>query len=154
MRWPFQGKSAPRECFAFGRYKLDGSIERTGGLFEFSPNEYAAMGRQFVGEKDYNALPVPFLNRPWEVMIQAVHGRVCAIAPYLLVGNSREAERIFKETLQYCVGQLGKPAEQKAGFSLWRAADGTVILNSEEAADGFRIGLFLTSSAVGHFQRL
>jgi len=80
MRWPFQGKAAPPESFAIGKYKLDGSVEGLGGLIEFSPNEYAAMGRQFVGEKDYNALPVTFLGRPWEVMVQAVHGRICAIA--------------------------------------------------------------------------
>src|SRR6266566_2055268 len=92
MRWPFQGKAAPPETFAVGRYKLDGSVEGLGGLIEFSPSENAAMGRQFVGEKNYNAVPVSFLGRPWEVMVQAVHGRICAIAPYLLLANRRDAD--------------------------------------------------------------
>jgi hypothetical protein len=154
MRWPFQGKAAPPESFAVGRFRLDGSIERIGGLIEFSPGEYAAMGRQFVGEKNYNALPVSFLGRPWEVMVQAVHGRICAIAPYLLTADRQDAERIAMETFQHCAERLGKPAEQKTGFFLWRTADGSVMLRTEETADGLRIGLFLTSSSVSHLQRL
>src|SRR5262245_20766563 len=62
MRWPFRSKPAPPASFAVGPYRLDGAIEGLGGLLEFSPSEYAAMGRQFVGEKDYNALPVDFLE--------------------------------------------------------------------------------------------
>jgi hypothetical protein len=154
MRWPFQGKAPLPESFPVGQYKLDGSIEGLVGLIEFSPNEYAAIGRQFVGEKDYNALPITFLGRPWEVMVQAVRGRICAIAPYLLLADSRDADRIVMETFQYCVEQLGKPAERKADFFLWRVSDGSVILKTEETADGLRIGLFLTSSSMPNLQRL
>jgi hypothetical protein len=154
MRWPFQGKAAPAESFAVGRYKLDGSVEGLGGLIEFSPSEYAAMGRQFVGEKNYNALPVTFLGRPWEVMVQAVHGRICAVAPYLLLANRRDADHIATETFRYCVEELGKPAEQQTDFFLWRARDGSVILRTEATADGFRIGLSLTSGSIGNLQRL
>src|SRR5713226_7448032 len=140
MRWPFQDKAAPPETFAVGRYRLDGSIEGLGGLIEFSPSENAAMGRQFVGEKNYNALPVSFLGRPWEVMVQAVHGRICAIAPYLLAANRQDAERIATESFHYCAERLGKPAEQKSGIFRWRTNDGSVMLRTEETADGFRIG--------------
>jgi hypothetical protein len=154
MRWPFQGKAARRESFAIGRFRLGGSIEGLGGLIEFSPSEYAALGRQFVGEKNYNALPVTFLGRPWEVMVQAVHGRICAIAPYLLAADRQDAERAATETFHYCVEQLGKPTEQKTGFFLWRTSDGSVVLKTEETADGFRIWLFLTSSSASHLQRL
>ena len=154
MRWPFQGKAAPPETFAVGRYKLDGSVEGLGGLIEFSPSENAAMGRQFVGEKNYNAVPVSFLGRPWEVMVQAVHGRICMIAPYLLLANRRDADRIVTETFRYCVEELGKPAEQQADFFLWRTSDGSVILRTETTAAGFRIGLFLASSSIGNLQRL
>jgi len=154
MRWPFQGKARPRESFAVGRYRLDGSIEGLGGLIEFSPSEYAAIGRRFVGEKNYNALPVSFLGRPWEVMVQAVHGRICAIAPYVLLANGRDADRIMTATFRYCVEELGKPAEQQADFFRWRTSDGSVMLRTEETADGFRIGLFLTSSSIGNLQRL
>jgi hypothetical protein len=154
MRWPFQGKASPRESFPIGRYQLDGSVEELGGLVEFSPDEYAAMGRQFIGEKDYNALPVDFLGRAWEVMVQAVHGRICAIAPYLLLENSGDANRVALETFQYCVEQLGKPAEQQTGFFLWRTTNASVILKTQETAEGFRVGLFLTSSSIGNLQRL
>lgn len=155
MRWPFQGKARPRDSFTVGRFKLDGSIEGLGGLIEFSPSEYAAIGRQFVGEKNYNALPVSFLGRPWEVMVQAVHGRICAIAPYLLLADRRDADRIATETFRYCVEELGNPAErQQTDFFRWRTRDGSVMLRTEETADGFRIGLFLTSSSVSHLQRL
>jgi len=154
MRWPFQGKAASPETFPIGRYRLDESVERLGGLIEFSPSEYAAIGRQFVGEKNYNAVPVGFLGRPWEVMVQAVHGRICAIAAYLLLANRRDADRIVTETFRYCVEELGKPAEQETDFFLWRTSDGSVILRTEETAAGFRIGLFLASSSIGNLQRL
>jgi hypothetical protein len=154
MRWPFQGKASPPESFPIGKYKLDGSVEGLGGLIEFSPSEYAAIGRQFVGEKDYNALPVSFLGRPWEVMVQAVHGRVCAIAPYLLADDKQDAQRIATETFRFCVEQLGKPAQQKPGFFLWNTTDGTVILRTEETDDELRIGLVLTSSCVSNLRRL
>ena len=154
MRWPFQDKAAPPETFAVGRYKLDGSIEGVGGLIEFSPHEYAAIGRQFVGEKDYSALPVEFLGRQWEVMVQAVYGRICAIAPYVMVANRRDANRLVTEVFRYCVDELGKPAEQQTDFCLWRTSDGTVILKTEETPDGFRIGLFLSSNATRNLQRL
>ena len=72
MRWPFERKTSPPESFAVGPFKLDGSIEGLGGLIEFSPSEYAALGRQFVGEKDYDALPADFLGHSWDVMVQAV----------------------------------------------------------------------------------
>src|SRR5262249_27223855 len=89
MRWPFERKTSPPESFAVGPYKLDGSIEGLGGLIEFSPTEYAALGRRFVGERDYDALPVDFLGHPWEVMVQAVNGRISAIASYLLIGAGK-----------------------------------------------------------------
>jgi len=154
MRWPFQGKASPRESFPIGGYKLDGSVEGLGGLIEFSPTEYAAIGRQFVGEKNYNALPVTFLGRPWEVMVQGVRGRICAIAPYVLLANRREADRTAMEIFRYCMEALGEPAERQTDSFLWRTTDGTVMLRTEETADGFRIGLVLTSNSIGHFQRL
>jgi hypothetical protein len=154
MPWPFQSDVSPRESFAVGSYKLDGPVEGLGGLIEFSPDEYAAIGRRFVGEKDYNALPVTLLDRPWEVMVQAVHGRICAIAPYLLAASRRDADRILAETFAYCVEQLGEPVERRGGSALWRTSDGTVMLRSEESAEGFRVGLFLTSRSIRHLQRL
>jgi hypothetical protein len=154
MRWPFERKTSPPESFAVGPYKLDGSIEGLGGLIEFSPSEYAALGRQFVGEKDYDSLPVDFLGHSWEVMVQAVHGRICAIAPYLLIKSREEAHRTAKQTFQHCVDALGKPAEREAESFLWRTSDGTVMLKTDTTPDGFRIGLVLTSSAVHHLQRV
>src|SRR5262249_31797624 len=154
MRWPSRSKPAPPASFAVGPYRLDGAIEGLGGLLEFSPSEYAAMGRQFVGEKDYNALPVDFLGRSWDVMVQAVHGRICAIAPYVSLTDSREAERVAKQVFLHCGEQLGEPAERRENSVLWRTRDGSVLLRTEAGAGSFRIGLFLTSDAIGHLQRL
>ena len=154
MRWPFQGKASPRESFPIGGYKLDGSVEGLGGLIEFSPTEYAAIGRQFVGEKNYNALPVEFLGYSWDVMVQAVHGRICAIAPYLLMANRGDADRAAREIFQHCVEALGGPAERETDSFLWRTSDGTVMLKTETTPEGFRIGLILTSSAVQHLRRV
>jgi hypothetical protein len=44
-----------------GEYRLDESVEKITGLVEFSAKEYAAMGRQFEGEKKYSAHPTSFL---------------------------------------------------------------------------------------------
>jgi hypothetical protein len=123
-------------------------------LIEFSPAEYAAMGRRFVREKNYNALPVAFLGRPWEVMVQTAHGRIAAIAPYLIIPSRREAETVFTETFRFCDQQLGEPAERQSNFCVWQLAEGTVVLRSEAIAAGLRIGLVLTSNAALHFQRL
>ena len=154
MRWPFHAKTAPPESFAIAQYRLDRSIEGLGGLIEFSPSEYAALGRQFVGEKDYTALPVSFLGRSWEVMVQAVRGRICVIAPYVLLTDGREADRIAKQLFAYCAERLGRPAEQHDNSALWRTRDGSVLLRTEETAGSFRVGLFLTSDAIRNLQRL
>jgi hypothetical protein len=154
MRWPFERKTSPPESFAVGPFKLDGSIEGLGGLIEFSPSEYAALGRQFVGEKDYDALPADFLGHSWDVMVQAVHGRISAIAAYLLIKNREEAHRAAKQIFRHCVEALGKPAEGETESFLWRTSDGTVMLKTETTPEGFKIGLILTSSAVHHFRRV
>ena len=150
---PFQTKTPPPEIFSVGKYTLGGSIEGLGGLVEFSPAEYAAMGRRFVGERNYNALPVTLLGRPWQVMVQAVHGRISAIAPHLLVAN-REAAAAFQEIFRFCEETLGHPVDRQANFCLWQVPDGTVVLRSEGSADGTRIGLVLTSNAALNFPRL
>lgn len=124
------------------------------GLIEFSPSEYAALGRQFVGERDYDALPVDFLGHSWDVMVQAVHGRISAIAPYLLIKNREEAHRAAKQIFQHCVEALGEPAERETESFRWRTSDGTVMLKTETTPEGFKIGLILTSSAVHHFRRV
>jgi hypothetical protein len=107
----------------------------------------AASGRGFVGEKNYDALPVAFLGRPWEVMVQIVHGTIAAIAPYLVVPSRREAETVFTETFRFCGQRLGEPAERQSDFCVWQLAEATVVLPREAAVAGLRIGLVLTSIA-------
>jgi hypothetical protein len=83
-----------------------------------------------------------------------VHGRICAIAPYVSLSDSREAERVAKQVFAHCGEQFGEPAERRENSALWRTRDGSVLLRTEAGAGSFRIGLFLTSDAIGHLQRL
>src|SRR5262249_10296517 len=124
------------------------------GLVEFSPSEYSTMGSFFQGEQNFNAPPVNFLGRQWKVMLQTVNGQICKIAPYLLLTDKQEANVIAMETLNYCFGKLGKPAEQQTGLFIWDTTDGNVVLQTGEIADGLAISLFLTSRAIRNFKRL
>jgi len=94
MRWSFRAKPRAYTSFPIGEYRLDASIDGLIGLVEFSPAEYAMMGRQFEGETNYNAPPVTFLGRPWKVMLGTVHGRIYKIAPYLEPATKQEANPI------------------------------------------------------------
>lgn len=118
MPWPFRVKRRRRPSFAVASYRLDTPIGDLTRTVEFSAEEYATMGRQFQGERSYNAPPVHFLGHLWSVMLQTVNGQISKIAPYIELTSKPEANRIAMETLQFCVEQLGTPAEQKPGFSL------------------------------------
>jgi hypothetical protein len=68
--------------FSVGPYRLDAPVGDLTGLVEFSTAEYAIIGRLFKGEKSYNAPPVQFLGRRWQLRIQTVNGQICKIAPH------------------------------------------------------------------------
>ena len=153
MRSPFQGKAISYAAFSFGKYRLYAPIEGLTGLVEFSPAEYATMGRQFEGEKNYNASPVTFLGRSWKLMLGTVHGKIYKIAPYLTLKTKQEANPVAMEILRYCTEKLGKPASQETGLFTWDTTDGNVILQTAETAEGLAINLFLTSRAVRGFKR-
>jgi hypothetical protein len=147
-------KTILRAGFGFGAYRLDEPVGGFADLVEFSPAEYAAMGRQFEAEKNYNAPPTSFLGRSWNVSLQSVNGRICKIAPYLVLPNKDQANPIAMDAFRYCNEQLGQPVEQKTGLFIWDTTNGNVILQAGETADGFVVGLFLTSSSIRHFVRL
>jgi tetratricopeptide (TPR) repeat protein len=140
--------------FPVGIYRLDASIEGLMGLVEFSPEEYEIMGRQFESEKNYNAPPVRFLALTWNLKIGTAQGKIYKIAPYLVLANKADANPIVTETLQYCIKQLGNPAEQKTGLFVWDMTDGNVILQTDETTEGLSIALFLTSGTVRNLKRL
>lgn len=152
MSMPFQGAAARQSIFAIGKYKLDAPIEGLTGLVEFSPAEYAAMGRQFEGEKSYNAPPVTFLGRSWQLMLGSVNGRIYKIAVYLTPKTKQEANPAAMETLRYCTEKLGRPASQETGLFTWDTSDGNVVLQTAVTAEGLAINLFLTSRAVRSFR--
>lgn len=143
-----------RGSFGIGAYRLDDSVEGFSDLMEFSPAEYAAMGRQFEGEKNYNAPPTLFLGRSWNVSLQSVNGRICKIAPYLVLPSKDQANPIAMDALRYCNEQLGQPVERKTGLFMWDATNGNVILQTGETSDGLVVGLFLTSRSIRNFVRL
>jgi hypothetical protein len=146
--------AATRHSFGIGEYRLDDSVGRFPDLVEFTPTEYATMGRQFEGEKNYNAPPVSFLGHSWNVMLQSVNGQICKIAPHLVVPNKAQANPIAMSALQFCTAQFGPPIEQKTGLFLWHTADGNVVLQTGETADGLVVSLFLTSRSIRHFTLL
>jgi len=154
MRWSFRAKPAAYTSFPIGEYRLDASIDGLIGLVEFSPAEYAMMGRQFEGETNYNAPPVTFLGRPWKVMLGTVHGRIYKIAPYLEPATKQEANPIALEALRHCTGELGRPSSQKTGLFIWDTTDGNVILQTAETPAGLAINLFVTSHAVRGFRQI
>lgn len=147
------GKASTRISFPIGKYRLDDSVETFTGLVEFSPAEYAAMGRQFKGENNYNAPPALHVGHSWKVKLQSVNGQICKIASYVLA-NKQEASPIAMRTLQYCREQLGPPAEQKTGVFVWDTTDGNVILLTRETDEGLVISLSLTSRSIRNFERL
>jgi hypothetical protein len=147
-------KTTTRASFGIGVYRLDDSVAAFADLAELSPAEYATMGRQFEGEKNYNAPPTSFLGRLWNVNLQSVNGQICKIAPYLVLPNREQANPIALAALQYCREQLGEPSEQKTGLFSWDTTDGNVILQTGETADGLVISLFLTSRSIRNFARL
>ncbi len=155
-RLPFQTKTPMQASFPIGKYRLDASIDGLAGLVEFSATEYATIGRQFEGEKNYNAPEVTFLGRPWKLMLGTVQGRIYKIAPYLELRTKQEANPVAMATLQYCIEQLGKPSSQETGLFIWDTTDGNVIL-----ADGRRLlstcflhrGRRETSSGTGSYNR-
>ena len=154
MMWPFKTKAPTATSFPVGIYKLDAPITGLTGLVEFSPSEYATMGRVFEGERNFNAPRVDFLGKQWKVMLQTVNGQICKIAPFLLLASKQEANPIAMETLNYCTQKLGKPSEQRTGFFVWDTTDGNVILQTDWITDGWSIAFFLTSKSVSNFKLL
>jgi hypothetical protein len=143
-----------RPCFTIGEYRLGDSLSTLAGLVEFSSVEYAAIGRQFKGEIDYTAKPASFLGCSWNVQLQSVDGRICKIAPYIVLPNKEEANPIAMRALGYCTEQFGQPVEQKTGLFMWHTTDGNVVLQTGETKEGWVIGLFVTSRSIRDFERL
>ena len=92
------GNTPPRASFPIGQYKLDTRVETVTGLTEFSAAEYAVMGRQFEGEKNYNAAPVTFLGRQWKLQLGTVNGRIYKIAPFLQLKDKKDANVVAMDT--------------------------------------------------------
>ncbi len=129
------------------------SIEGLTELVEFSPGEYATMGRQFEGEANYKAAPVAFLGREWELQLGTVHGLVYKIAPYLDFMTREQSAPIVREVLMYCTAELGTPSSVKGDLHIWDTSDGNVIVQDAETPAGVLISVFATSNAVRSFKR-
>ena len=150
----FKKKLKPRASFPIGGYALDMMLSEMSQLHEFSPSEYEVMGSQFVGEKIYHAPKVEFVGRPWNLTLGAVQGKLYKIAPFLELKDKTEASDAAFRALTFCNEQLGKPAEQRTGLFVWDTTDGNVILQTDEARNGFAVNLFLTARSAREFQRL
>jgi hypothetical protein len=161
-----------------GTYKLDDTISDFTGLVEFSPQEYAAIKRTFKGEKIYNAPPVDFLDKSWQLMLSIVHGKIRKIAALIAlsnqgtvvkvpvqsklsngqhspdIGDDRAATSFATQALQYCTERLGPPSVRKTGFFVWDTKDGNVVMQTTAGADGFLIAIFLTPASVRQLELL
>jgi hypothetical protein len=140
------------QSFPIGNYRLNVIADVT-NLTEFSALEYTVMGRQFEGEKNYNAPPIKFLNREWKLQLGTVNGKIYKIAPFLEFENRKDADVAAKETLSYCKEQMGNPSEEKGGLIVWDTADGNVVLQPIDRAGLVGVSLFSTSNAVRNFKR-
>jgi hypothetical protein len=145
---------ANRTIFPLGVYKLDETVDGLAGLKEFSTIEYDAMGRQFVGEVNYNAPPLMFIGRPWSLKLQTLGGRIRKIAPYVVLASEQEASQIAAKVLGYCRERLGLPAEHRTGLVSWNVSDGNVVLSTGNTDQGWCVSLFLTSSRITDYQRI
>jgi len=148
-----RAKSRTPTCFPIGQYRLDMPVEGLTGLVEFSPGEYAMMGRQFEGETNYCAPPVTFLGREWKLQLGTVHGRVYKIAPCLDFMTKQQSAPIVREVLAYCAAELGRPSSVKGDSHIWDTSDGNMIVQDAETPAGFLVSVFATSSAVRGFKR-
>jgi hypothetical protein len=149
----FLSDRGSRHIFPIGEYKLDMPVAGFPGLKEFSPTEYSVLGRPFDGETDFDAPPVVFLGRSWQLQLGTVHGKIYKIAPYLLLKDKQDANAAAMESLRHCTAKLGKPSEQRSGFFVWDASDGNVVLQTAEVLDGFSVNMFLTSRSARTFTK-
>ena len=95
-------RESQRRTFPIGKYSLDDAVDPT-GMVEFSESEYLMMGRDFEGEVNYNAPPVRFLNKEWQLQLATVNGKIYKIAPFIEFSDKQDAEHVMSETLAYCV---------------------------------------------------
>ncbi|HXZ02817.1 MAG TPA: hypothetical protein VEI03_22700 [Stellaceae bacterium] len=153
MGWLTRRKAPRRASFPIGVYRLDSPVEGLAGLVEFTPTEYAQLAHRYEGEKNYNAPPVLFLGHSWRAMLQTAYDQICKITLYMEVPEKPEAYAIATETLHFCTGHLGKPADRKAGLVVWDTTNGNVVLQTGETEKGLSIGLFLTSRSVRSYKK-
>jgi hypothetical protein len=155
MYWRDRRRTAgaqERRTFPIGEYTLDAIVDVT-SLTEFSSVEYSVMGREFEGEKNYNAPPVAFLNREWKLQLGTVNGKIYKIAPFLEFENRQDADLVTKATLAYCIERMGK-ASEKGDLIFWDTIDGNVVLQPIYKAGLFGVGLYITSHSVRNFKRI
>jgi|SRR6266496_3368769 len=150
--WPFKRRQPARASFVFGTFQLGQRLGNSEGLEELSLQEYSARPKTFVGERIFTAPPIALAGHAWMMMVGTVDGEVYKLAAYQELHDKAEATRVASAALSYCVQQLGKPTSVRTGLFEWQTRDGNVILQTADAADGFGINIFATSSAVRRYQ--
>jgi hypothetical protein len=134
-----------------GKYKLDMSIDGLAGLTEFTETEYGVFGRQFDGEKNYNAPGIDFVKRRWKAALGTVRGTVYKIALYFESESKNTVIDVSTDVMQYCQQHLGKPSEQKETIFMWDTPDGNVVLQFGKVGSTYIINLFETSRNIRSF---
>ena len=134
------------------KYRLDLKVEGLPGLTEFSETEYAIYGRNFEGEKNYNAPGVDFVNHNWKVALGTVWGEVYKVAYYFESESKSTVVEVSEDVLRYCQEHLGAPSEQQEAVFIWDTPDGNVVLQLGKVDTTYLINLFETSKNVKTLQ--
>ncbi len=152
--WPFKSREPARPSFAFGDFQLGQLVWNSDDLKELSAEGYSARPKTFVGERIFIAPPVRIADHPWMAKVATVDGEIYKLAAYQELQDKVKATRAASAALSYCVGELGEPTRARSGLFEWQTSDGNVILQTAEAADGFAVNIFATSSAVRGYRLL
>lgn len=140
------------QLYAVGPYALDAPIAGLEGLVEWSSAEYSNIGRQFRGEKNYNAPPVAYQGRQWKLIVGTVNGKIYKLVPHEEFTDKSEGTAVADEVVSYYRKALGEPAKPRPGLFIWDNADANVIVQTAEARDGIGVQVFLTSGASRGFE--
>jgi hypothetical protein len=137
-----------REICADWPYEIESLADSLPDLHEFSTSEYSLLPKSFAHERIYNASPMLFAGKQWDVVIGAINGRIYKLAPCISMFSEKEANAAFLEIHQLCVRAFGNATEHRIGQAIWDCSDGNVILRQAGALGYHQIDLIVTSSAV------
>jgi hypothetical protein len=80
-----------RDICADWPYEIESLVESLPDLHEFSTSEYSLLPKSFAHERIYNASPMLFAGKQWDVVVGAISGRIYKLAPCISMFSEKEA---------------------------------------------------------------